>query len=446
MDHLPDELLHMVLLELPKGDLKAARLVCSRFSEVGACLLFKRIYFAPRKNVMEDLESVATHPVFSKSIKELVYDTRLFSSYMFHERTGDGCDGNCDLYRECRWTDREELLRWYPEKIHSGNSIEQIAKRYNDFNTQQESIFCHHEDYEVLLRGFKRLPNLTRLELIDHFVSPSSGTTKHEWYQQRTRAEFGELISPHGWGAEWSADFRDQWNFGGVTALYRALDKAHVRLTTISVSPESGCLPPQMLSVPQDFSAAFGSRITTLKLRLVWAPGSSGLYSPGEESITCCRHFLEWTPLLEHLEIAGYRNHGMISWHDYFRGISWPRLKYLELKTLYATHDDLKDFFRSHKASLRMLKMSSVCLARQASGAWDWDAMTTETGKYLTLNKVSLSILEEEVSPLDFLRGPGRIENERHRALAANIMGQRPLAITTAQDAFGRPVFCARPA
>ena len=39
---------------------------------------FHRVYFAPRKFEIERFRNIAQHPVFSKSIKELVYDARLF--------------------------------------------------------------------------------------------------------------------------------------------------------------------------------------------------------------------------------------------------------------------------------------------------------------------------------------------------------------------------------
>lgn len=41
-------------------------------------MLFHRVYSAPRKFEIERFSNIAQHPVFSKTMKELVYDARLF--------------------------------------------------------------------------------------------------------------------------------------------------------------------------------------------------------------------------------------------------------------------------------------------------------------------------------------------------------------------------------
>jgi len=72
IEHLPDELLQEVLLRLPRSDVKAARLTCTLLANNGAHHLFKRIYFVPRRKIMEDFRNITSHPVFGKIVKELV--------------------------------------------------------------------------------------------------------------------------------------------------------------------------------------------------------------------------------------------------------------------------------------------------------------------------------------------------------------------------------------
>lgn len=87
LQDLPDELLTTILSYLPKLDLKEARLTCVRWSNIGVEGLFQRVYFAPRKDVMQRFADVTGHPIFSRTIKEVVYDGTLFQSRLINEQT-----------------------------------------------------------------------------------------------------------------------------------------------------------------------------------------------------------------------------------------------------------------------------------------------------------------------------------------------------------------------
>lgn len=78
VDNLPDELLIELLRWLPVSDLKSARLTCTRWSDIGATMLFRRIYFSPRKIEMEAFANITQHPLLRKGVRELIYDGRLF--------------------------------------------------------------------------------------------------------------------------------------------------------------------------------------------------------------------------------------------------------------------------------------------------------------------------------------------------------------------------------
>ena len=79
---LPDELLIEILRCLDTPSLKEARLTCRRWRDAGAHGLFHRVYFAPRKDIMDIFGKVTSNPAFASNIKELVYDARLYWGHM----------------------------------------------------------------------------------------------------------------------------------------------------------------------------------------------------------------------------------------------------------------------------------------------------------------------------------------------------------------------------
>ena len=80
LPELPDELLVEILTQLDVSSLKKARLACRRWSIAGARRLFRRVYFAPRKDLMSVFQAITGNPAFAVNITELVYDARMFWS------------------------------------------------------------------------------------------------------------------------------------------------------------------------------------------------------------------------------------------------------------------------------------------------------------------------------------------------------------------------------
>jgi len=77
-NRLPIELLEGSLRFLPVQSLKNARLTCKHWGAVAARCLFRRVYFAPRQEVIDVLLEITKNEAFSSNVEELVYDARLF--------------------------------------------------------------------------------------------------------------------------------------------------------------------------------------------------------------------------------------------------------------------------------------------------------------------------------------------------------------------------------
>lgn len=78
INRLPVELLEGSLRFLPIRSLKDARLTCQHWGAVGARCLFRRVYFAPRQEVIDVFLKITGNEAFTSNIEELVYDARLF--------------------------------------------------------------------------------------------------------------------------------------------------------------------------------------------------------------------------------------------------------------------------------------------------------------------------------------------------------------------------------
>ena len=79
---LPVELHENILRRVPVPSLKRARLTCKQWAAVGARCLFRRVYFAPRQDVIEIFLEITGNRAFASNIEEMVYDARLFWSYL----------------------------------------------------------------------------------------------------------------------------------------------------------------------------------------------------------------------------------------------------------------------------------------------------------------------------------------------------------------------------
>lgn len=73
--YLPPEVVCEVIGFLPKKDIKNVRLASKGLSVLGAHRLFQSVYISTKRKDMESFTSVSKHPVFSKMVKEVVYDS-----------------------------------------------------------------------------------------------------------------------------------------------------------------------------------------------------------------------------------------------------------------------------------------------------------------------------------------------------------------------------------
>ena len=78
--YLPPELKVSIFSHLVKRDLKSLRLVCKEYETVASPFLFDKAYLAARQGVLDTFTKLTNHSIFSKYVKEIVYDSSWLES------------------------------------------------------------------------------------------------------------------------------------------------------------------------------------------------------------------------------------------------------------------------------------------------------------------------------------------------------------------------------
>ena len=81
----PDELILAIIGKLKKKYLKRARLVCKKLAVLAAPFLLDVIYVSPHTKNTNVLEAITQHPIFSKTVKHIIYDSAKFADYSLED-------------------------------------------------------------------------------------------------------------------------------------------------------------------------------------------------------------------------------------------------------------------------------------------------------------------------------------------------------------------------
>ena len=84
--HIPIEIILQALQDLPRTDLKAARLVSKQWSSCATRFLFDVLYISPHKTNINVFQSIVQHPVLRGCVTKLVYDGIGFSTKLTYSQ------------------------------------------------------------------------------------------------------------------------------------------------------------------------------------------------------------------------------------------------------------------------------------------------------------------------------------------------------------------------
>ncbi|KAI9734696.1 MAG: ssDNA endonuclease and repair protein rad10, partial [Candelina submexicana] len=171
---LPTETLLHVCSYLDKKDIKTARLICKAFNDCCEEFLIDRAVIAARYNTLEVLKQIASHPVFSRTVKTVVFDLSSFEQVLTNK------DKYVDRFQGMAYLrpHRERMLITERLRGESRASLDDpsLASRpygwtfarlgylkYCQLYQDQEEIRSQGLDHLILAAVLQKLPNVKEL-------------------------------------------------------------------------------------------------------------------------------------------------------------------------------------------------------------------------------------------------------------------------------------------
>ena len=402
---LPAEVLAKILKILPKHDLKSVRLSSTRLSAIAASMLFDRVYFAPRKLEMERFGNIAQHPLFSKNIKELVYDGRLY----------------CEEYRKPEvYT---EMIYWQKYNGQPFDGIQDTLKRqldpldlehYSSCVDEQEYILNEKTDYDALLAGLEQMP-IRRLTVQDEFSESwprvSIHNTEHLWYSTMSNLSFysyhderddlpSPIFSPSSWNeCRWRLPWESRlprnrrWDCRGLAHLFTAVSERCHNIDELHIGTENSLVPMNLFHP----SSGIINHIDRLAPRLACLKLASRQYETDmrediDVALSRLTNLMQQAKQLRTLSLSMNTNEQQS--RRIFHGWgTWSHLSLLDLGHFRAFQDDLAAAIVSQKDSLIELGIRRIELKEPGL----WERLGDEIGQCLRLRKITIDDLYKDV-------------------------------------------------
>ena len=448
---LPDELLVKVLSYLPKSDLKSTRLTCTRYGRIGAQWLFPRVYFAPRKSAIETFLNITANPSFARTVTELVYDGRLFlpefAAYKPYkeafdaniphitiqdrhgvddvdtadaDQAGNGTGPTNNAITDSMTPSWSATSEWTHSEVYYETLANNLV-RYTRLVEQQQDILEDQKDYEALLTGLKNLPRITKVTILDDFSGYSEGTPletdHHSSYKRRFWRENG-AIPPAPWPQDTFGAMRNKWDVRGIKNLIRAVSVHCQELTGLILTSGSSSAPMTVFEMDDgayDAACKMARRFTSIDVKLYRSMNDSG--NDMEEQYECLEGFLSRAKELRYLAISWLIDFNLI------KNSIWPHLETLILGDVGLKAADLKTLTQAHKGTLCEVIFRNVYMY----GGEGWARAAKEMGKYLTLRRVNILGVRDEVTKA--ATGYSYLDDETNLAVARSFMQSTPGAI-----------------
>ena len=387
LQELPNELLDGIFAHLPRADLKSARHICLRWSDVGAKYLFHRVYIAPRKGPMAILLKVASHPVFCKSIKEVVYDGRLFEK---------------DLLDEVKYRDRlrEGHEDWVGE-LGEG-VVDTIAKgyesSYRSFKTlynEQQAILHSFVEQHVLHDILARLPNVVKVVITDTFIDDlPTRPCDHYCFNDALSKELGRSFAPIGWtyfrvrgiDSVRMEERETPLDCRGIPCLIHAMSLHTPRIAELQLGTHTfangNALPLLEPTVILDHIQNVVSRLRSLKLDCQFNQSGSAQV---RDRVTDLAAVMAKSTSLEVLACSDSTAIRHL-WRMSHEPI-WPCLKILHVGDITILPCDLMALFKAANQTLREVKLRNI----KFLGPDSWEAIGDSIGNCLRVPDLGLN-------------------------------------------------------
>ncbi len=365
---------------LPKRDVKSIRVVSRRFLDLCNLRFLNTVYVALRKQTLRVLVEISKHPVFSKTVKNIVYDATCFDALSRSQ------------YDRLFYNDPHKLTKSFHssrEGIDSEASYLEHCKLYR----QQEALKHDGTYIRIVKEALKRMPNVESFTMSELHSISNLEVRKDEiirprkWYldQGPLRWDVSEALWPTDlphmfefWNPELDSDRITFEPFLEFMRIFSALSKLGKPIRKLNIWPWSwasapcASLPFQLLDLRQvDLQRCCtvfrGLNSLELSLQIILNQNVSTAIQNLQTLLVSAPNLVN---LVLHINSDGSDLSGDLS-KNFFDSLTWPHLRSLELTENGATkieYTAMRDLLLRHGGTLKELKLHRVLLK---NGSWE---------------------------------------------------------------------------
>lgn len=242
-------------------------------------------------------------------------------------------------------------------------------------NVRQREIL---DTFYDALHSLKRM-SIEKVVILDEF------SDNHSWYEEKVEREIkmSELSSHLScWGQPYQRDF-DGRRF---SALFRAMFEQGLKIKELCFGSQLSTVPLLMInSIKPEHLQAMFRHLTVLE---VTCDSSRSLqFKTLKEDAHSLKTALKCAHEVDTLRIDP--NAQSEAFREIFFETHWPKLRVLEIKRVTLKAEEIIEFLRAHKDTLRQLSLSSVFLETTDE---NWNDVATLLGQDLNLENAVMTL------------------------------------------------------
>ncbi|KAL0467460.1 hypothetical protein QR685DRAFT_599589 [Neurospora intermedia] len=176
---LPPEILHQVCAHLPLKSIRSFRLTNRFLGDIGACHALPELVFYLHTTDFAALRSIASHPIYPRFVRSLVYGCDLLPSPRLSLK---------QYIAECRRMEKRRAKMHARHACDEANrppkpqaEVRESYKEYKRVHQAQEEIMRDERDYEILREVVGKMTNLKEVMVSSDFeFRVGSGTSSSD--------------------------------------------------------------------------------------------------------------------------------------------------------------------------------------------------------------------------------------------------------------------------
>lgn len=404
---------------------------------------------------------ILQNQAFASSIKELVYDARLFWRRLeepdvyerahgrdFRRLDGENMEGSDEDEDngEDEWEDGNssandleielhESFHFRPPLVSPASSIEvadtcidrlsisESASRYSELLRQQNDILDQGMDLEILAIGLRLMPNLRSLAVLDGFNQRPDwepflwDLEEFDWYEDWSAELCEGIADPSPWIEAHFKDTANQfpWDFRGIDNLFSAIGAWAPKLRQLYLGSQLLNLSSTIYARPPCKGVLYNLAPRLSKLKL-----DCSLYNPAaderpEDYIRTIGGILKRCTQLQSLSIT--LDMRTQAWPSLLETLELPHLRVLDLGDGHFASQEFCAMAQRHR-HLQELRLRNISIRV----GQPWTAIAEKLGQILHLDLIVLLSLNDSGTA-----GSGSLNDEALKLIARAFMQRVPL-------------------